>query len=773
MCGTLAGSAGIFPGLLIPVLVCVAGCCLSLFKRPWVYTQALSIFLCFLGMGCLLWNVRHLEGQGDALSRYVKKNPDTEFVLEGKIRRSGLVLAETAYTQFFIDVDKASVGGESLPLAGGVVVRWNVPDRQLHSTERVRVSGKLNYSLSHLNPGTQDVEDYLRRKGIHTALNVRGADAVELVARGSRISPLFWASHVRAFEARRLSKSVPDSALPFILAVWLGERNTLDDSEYQTYVQTGTAHILAVSGVHVGIVFIAATFILRLSVPSRRTRAWATMALVIIFALSAGARISIMRAGLMVVIYLIGDLFDRDPDVPTSLSIAGMIFVLINPEVLFDKGFQLSFLSLSSILIFAERIDRRLEALPGGLRQGLSTSIAVQIVPLPVAVDTFHVLPLISPLTNLLIVPLLGAVLCTCLITTIASSIWLDLGVVFGHALVPQVWLIQKIASIAAQIKGSFLTIVSPTFLAMVLYWLSTALLAFGGSIKLRLRWRSVAAAMMMILTILFWKPWNPKPEIVFLDVGHGDSAFIRTPRGQTVLIDGGDASGYSNRGKRLVAPFLWSNGVTYIDRIFVSHAHSDHIGGLSYIVEKFDVGEVVLGPFPEKKNEPEFIDLCRKEGIPVRRSSYGDVFNMGGTRFEVLHPSKDFESAEDDFNERSLVLRITWQDIKILFAGDVEKDAEKRISKLDCKAEILKVPHHASDTSSSPGFVQAVQPQFGVVSASGFTRHRGLDEIVLKRYEDYGIKVLRTDILGGIRVLKTDDGQLTLSGARQVRGYL
>jgi competence protein ComEC len=237
------------------------------------------------------------------------------------------------------------------------------------------------------------------------------------------------------------------------------------------------------------------------------------------------------------------------------------------------------------------------------------------------------------------------------------------------------------------------------------------------------------------------------------------------------MLVDGGDKRGRLDVGKRTVAPFLWSNHIRRLDYVAASHGDSDHIGGLEYILRHFDVGEVLLsGTDWNRPNEKAFVELCAEMGLPIRRLFAGDSLNLGDASVEVLHPPATWREDEST-NNQSLVLRLQWEEISILLSGDVETEAEEAISRLACHSTVLKAPHHGSKTSSSEVFLEAVSPSQCIVSTEGMKGREPLDSVVLQQYVSRGIRVWRTDVLGGIRIVRLG-GELVIEGARPSRGY-
>lgn len=770
--GMWLASAGFWPGFIFPAMVCLLWLAVAFLVRASAVLRTASVLFLSGAAGAMLWNAHHADSPGDPLSRYLAAHPEIEeCTVEGRVRLAGNEDLDADSSGFLLDVVRVTVGPETLPLRGGVTVRWNKAAWPVFADDLVRATGRPAIALARLNPGTRSVEDYYRRQGIHTSLAVFQKHGIERIGRGRWWSIRRWASELRTEQAERLREVVPKSALPFALAIWLGRRSNLPEDEYESYVRSGTVHILSVSGVHMGMVFVTALFICRISVRNPRRRALVVLACIALFALMSGVRPSSLRAAVMLFVYMAADLVGRERDVPTAMCIAVLILLGWNPDLLFDDGFLLSFLSVASILVYGERLAVHLEKIPWYLRAGPITALAVQVLPTPLAISAFHIYPLAGVLTNLVIVPLSTAALWLCMAASLTSIVSSHVALLFGHALAPIVGLIRWTTLTVASSPAAYASVTSPTALALVAYWSAAACLACALSADRPHRW-IVATVVFALASVILWNPPFQHPEVVFLDVGHGDSAFVRTPAGDTLLIDAGDMSRFVDTGKHVVAPFLWANHTSRIDRLLVSHPDRDHIGGTQYLLEHFPVGEIWLPPETTAGSDGEqnLLKQCIERGIPLRRLYRGDVVEMGGATLEVLHPPSDWPISSGT-NDASLVFRLHCLGTTILFPGDIESVAESALAQQPCRADVLKVPHHGSRTSSSPRFITAVSPSNAIVSTGRNRDHESADEAVLARYRARGIRVWRTDWLGGIK-LDLRRGIPVLDAERPRRGY-
>lgn len=771
----IAWVAGIFaaatylPFEAIPLLTIPLIALVWAFRARVPYVQHAIVVLIAFALGGVVHHARHAGAPGDALSRFATDHPQERLVLEGRVRDAGIILPGTDYTTFVLDVDTAVRNGHTTALSGGVLVRWSEPDGPLFPGERVRTAGPLGRVLSPVNHGIHDLEDYYRAHGVYTDLRIAG-DVLERVS-APRWSFRYWIARLRQEEGERLARVVPQEVLPFVLAVWLGERSRLTEAERQDYVYSGTAHILAVSGLHAGIVYVSAYFLLGALLRRGRLRTVLTLSIVVLFGVLAGARVSTLRATFMIALYLIAEFFDREPDAPTALSLSAVALLLLNPNDLFDGGFLLSFLSVASLLLFTPLFSERLGRFPWWTTNAVAPTFAVQLLPLPMAIRFFHVLPAAAPLANLIVIPLLGAALWLCALTTAAAFVLPPAALLFGHALLPVVALIRFVAGAVAHIPYAHFLLVSPTDLSVGLYWAALLLLLVPATAKSASRRRGFVVVALLLSALATWSTWSPPAGINVLDVGRSDAIVVHTPERKTILIDGGDRSEYVDMGKRVVIPFLLANHMRRIDYVVVTHPDRDHLGGLMSVVEQLPVGEVLLGPDATGRAlEQEFLALCGQRNVPVRRIQRGDQLQFEQTLVEVLHPPPG-RPVGDHVNDNSLVLRFAWPGMTALFTGDVEAAGEQSMAGLEYRADIVKVPHHGSKTSSTAEFVARAAPRIALVSTRDTGRGPGSDAAVLQRYTDAGAQVWRTDWHGGLRVRQTADG-FRVESARILRGY-
>jgi competence protein ComEC len=255
--------------------------------------------------------------------------------------------------------------------------------------------------------------------------------------------------------------------------------------------------------------------------------------------------------------------------------------------------------------------------------------------------------------------------------------------------------------------------------------------------------------------------------EVVFLDVGQGDGAFLRFPNGKTMVIDAGTRSSRFDNGARVVVPFLRHHNVRRVDVVVATHPHSDHIGGLVALLEQVEVGHFVdSGQVYDSWTAQRLRDLIRERGIAYHRVCAGDsLVGLGGVGALVLHPTADFVDAEGvsphDLNNGSVVIRFTYGETSLLFTGDIEEEVDRSIIAWGkrLRAKILKVAHHGSRTSSRPLFVEWADPEIALVSVGPRNKFGHPAPEVMAGYQRRGVQVFRTDHCGAVTLTVDRDG--------------
>ncbi|MCH7761461.1 DNA internalization-related competence protein ComEC/Rec2 [candidate division TA06 bacterium] len=652
-------------------------------------------------------------------------------------------------------------------ITGKVQVTALGPHEEFRYGDVILVRGRLIRPRGLRNPGGFDLRAHLAHQGVFGLMRVEG-ESIRILQRNQG-NPLIHSLilPVKHFMERTFQATLSGEPLGLLLGITLGEREALSYRVKRAFADTGTIHLLAISGLHVGIIGIIIFGLLRaLRIPFHFSLI-ATNLFLLGYAFLTGLHPPVIRATVMSFSITAGLLLEREIDLINSLAIAGLLLLLITPSSLFSVGTQLSFAATYSILYLVNRFQKLVPAMRKRTFLGrwvllpLGVSIAAQLGVAPLLVYHFHLLPLASILANLVLIPLVGSAIALGFTTVLASLISLPLAQLFSAA---NWFVLTGILRSVEILKGipfsSFHLPTPPIFLILFYYLFLILIVQVKGSHRARKR---LLFLTLIVLNLFLWHQVFQKDrmEVTFLDVGQGDATYLKFPNGRTMLIDGGDRYEDYDAGERVISPFFWHKGVRRIDLLLLTHPHKDHLGGLPFLLDHFSVGMVIDAgiPYPSYLYL-EFLQKIQEKGIPYQRVRRGDRIQGFGFPIAILHPTNEIAwIAEMDrnfnLNDGSVVIHFQEKEISFLFPGDIQEEATNLTEELKWTT-VLKVPHHGSRASNPHLFVSHFSPEIAVISC-GFQNRFGFPEKeVLERYQKVGSRIYRTD-RGGAVHLQTD----------------
>ncbi len=528
-------------------------------------------------------------------------------------------------------------------------------------------------------------------------------------------------------------------------ALALGDSSRLPPRWRRGLRSSGLAHLVALSGLHVGLL---AGFCLAVGAPLRRgVGPLLGVVAAVLFVLVAGARPALLRAAAMGVLAAGALALERRPHGLALLATLAMALALAEPRLLGDLGYRLTCSATAGILWLSPRFEDRWRALPRWLRRPLAVTCAAQISSLPWALPAFKLLAPLSPCWNLLAVPWTALALAVSLGWVVAAMLWPPAAI----ALAPVLDAAAGPFAAVGRLPPSVLRPLPVT----ISFWAAISAAALLAVVLDRpgRRWPLAAAAW---LAIRLAAPPTAGLELRMLDVGQGESVLLRDGA-RAVLVDGGGWR-HGDLGGRVLLPALARARVRRLDAVVLTHPDLDHCRGLVDLTSYLPVGEVWTAP--GWRSSPCADELMTAPGVGLRPLWAGERATVGRWRLLALHPQP---GGRGSGNDRSLVLAATAPGLRVLLTGDVGAAAEARLLRRlpsgALRADLLKVAHHGSATSTTSALLAAVRPRLALISCGRRNHYGHPSGRVLRRLEATGTPTLRTDRSGEIVLARAADG--------------
>jgi len=772
-------------GLLFLLFLLAAWTLLAILKSTrWAFWVALFFFLFFGHFS--IQTYLHPEHPPNHLSRFIGAE---RVILEGTIDRSPQRIQSG--TRLLIRSHKMISGDHHFPLEGRLQLFLKGEGKFFHLGDRLRFLCRLHPPGGFNNPGGFSYERRLAFERVD-AIGFMPNETM-CVKVGEDFKPPFlrkieiWRNHIRDF----LEKEATFPFSSFFQALVLGEQGTIPDEVKEVFIVTGIAHLLAISGAHLGVLALL-SFSLFLWVMKRSeffllsfsVKKWAallTIPILLLYTFIAGGRISMIRAAIMAITFLLSIVFDRERHPLHTLALAAFLILLFSPPALFDVSFQLSFVAVLSILYLVPRILRNMKreeslalsgiSLGGKAWQYLKLSFLITVVAslgtAPFVALHFNRVSLIGFLTNLFAVPWVGFLIVPIsLIASLFSFFFYPLAALLIEVNQLLATILIKGMTFFASIPFASIDVPTPTIIEIILYCL---LLFLGVHLRKgkKVKYLFIGICILLAGDLAYWNlegRFRKDLVLTFIDVGHGDSILVEFPKGKTMLIDGGGL--HEDRfdiGKNVIAPFLWKKKIRRIDTLVLTHPDPDHLKGLNFIASRFSIGQFWDNGFwGHSESYLRLEETLRRNKI--ERFSLNEntsALRIHGVEISFLNPPAGSAGPVRQgnpawLNNHSLVMKLRFNKILLLLTGDVEKEAEERIVRKGhpLRADILKVPHHGSSTSSSSIFLERVRPDYAIISVGERTIGRLPHPEVMQRYFRSGAEVFRTDRHGAITVI-------------------
>lgn len=722
---------------------------------------------------------------------------------KGTVEIEGMVCAEpeTRNTASILQLSAGEIQIDDVKreISGKALVR--VPRyNEYHYGDILKVTGKLE-----IPPQFDDFDykGYLARQGIYSVINY---PAIKILDTGKGFKPLAWIYSLRNHLSQSLSLALPEPQASLAQGILLGLRGNIPYPLNQAFSRTGTAHVLAISGINISIV-IGMLLAAGIWIFGKRYSVYIWLALLAIwlYALVTGMNPPVVRGAVMGSMFLLAEYLGRQRSASTALAFAAAVMVGIEPQVLWDASFQLSFLAMAGLIFISPYLQAwgrkgvtaavGREGTAASLCNFIADSFAVTLAAIlatwPVIAYYFDVVSFVGlPATFFALLALPGIIITSALVAGVGLLApllaqilgwiaWLFLSyfilVIQAFDALPfssatlssihiwQIWIYYAslVAVIAAINYRKKLVDLSHSIAFKISPSVSRASRLAS---KLPKKW---VISPLLIAAILVWVAFLNMPDdklhVSILDVGQGDAILIQTPNRQDILIDGGpspQAIGLE-LGRKL--PF-WDRT---IDLLILTQPQADHVAGLIEVLQKYKVQQVIEpGITYSSATYQQWLKLVSDNEIKHETGHEGQEINLGnGIKIEVLHPSSPLlQDTSDDIDNNGMVLRLSWNKVSFLLTADIGREAEWYLiaQRANLKSTVLKVAHHGSQTSTSPQFLAVVNPEVAAISVGANNRFGLPNSEVLDRLtEQVGSdRVYLTSIHGTIEFV-TDGNRL------------
>jgi competence protein ComEC len=749
-------SSIVFTVLLILILVVFFKKTLAENKISWLF---LALFFIMGILRLSIWEENNLR------QSYLPHLPIRADTLQAEIRS----IQNRNRPRVFARLKELQVDSLSVNVSGQILVYFPYQyHEKITPGQIVKVIDALIEPLPEpRNPGQFDYGKFLRWRGIVAQCKIEDSLQIKPQVTPSKFS---HENHIfypfRKYLLHKIDTDFSPRKAGFLKALLLGVREDLPPEIAENFQKAGVMHVLAISGLHVG--FVALIFYIFLSFfPIYfKHRNILVVFLLIFYMFLTGSNPPVVRATIMAAMFFLAINLERRGAVYNYLFAAAFTILLFQPQQIFWIGFQFSFAAVLSIVYFYPRLtplsEKLLEyiynekwrhRLHKWIMIPLIVSIASQLGTIPLVMHYFHLFSPVAFVLNIIVIPYIGIMVSLGFLFLFFSLVSGALGALFADFISFLIDFLINLVSGAADLPAAYFRI--PGFgLLEILIYLLLVLLLFHFQNETQRRFFAISSAALAIIWITLQITNQPAFNLLMLDVGQGDGALITTPQGKTILIDAGPASEYGSAADRAIIPVMQHLEIRNINHLFISHPHSDHLGGTFRLLQFAGVDSVYFPPVPFSYHwNDTLLQVLDRTKIPHRLLKTGERLIIDEeTRVYVLAPFPQWVNqvrySDANLNNLSLVLLIKHRDHTLLFTGDTEVEVEDYLQLWEdiLKSDFMKVAHHGSNTSTSEDFLALVNPDFSGISLAENNKFSHPSPKVLKRLSAYESRVFRTD---------------------------
>ena len=661
---------------------------------------------------------------------------------------------------------------------------------------KISCTGSFEAFEGELNPGQFDANAYYKNEGYTGILDAKD---IRIVKEEESFSPDIYLHRLNLAISEKYKKILGDKNAGSLSAMVLGDKRGLDEEIKELYQENSISHLLSISGLHISLLGGAVFLFLRRLKVSFRFPLITSSIILIIYGAFTGFSVSTSRAVVMMSVLFISFVIGKSYDLPSGLALAALILIVMNHRVIYQSGFLLSFFAVIGIfyimpeLLYIFKVDiYHKKGIIKGLHLLLASiisSISILLATLPIVLNNFYEVSLTGIILNIIVIPLMSLVVITGLLGGFVALVSELLGsFILGitHYILNLYTLLCRLGDRLTCLR---LIIGKPDKWQIVLYYLILVIVFYLLALKRRENKleslknnlsedyntsKRIAITGLMTFTSFLIIAYKPREfSINMLDIGQGDCFVVNDGNNDIYISDCGSTT-VQNVGKTRLLPFLKSKGWGKVDTIFISHMDKDHVNGVNDLLKcaEITIGRIIISASykSDKLNcaeLEELKELAKMRDIKLFYMKKGDEIVGKDISFRCIYPTGE-EDIEDQ-NEASIVMRMDYKGLSMLFTGDIAGSTEEKIIDssdediLDC--DILKVCHHGSKNSSTDDFLKKVNPKLYLISCGLMNRYGHPHRDALSRMTEEGGRILRTDHMGGTQI-KLADGKLIITKA-------
>ena len=573
---------------------------------------------------------------------------------------------------------------------------------------------------------------------------------------------------------KALRDNLDEDLAELCIGILIGDRGNLEDKIEEDFKKSNLTHMLAVSGSHF-VYIISCIKYLEKVFKWRNFNNVLTIIIIILFMELTGNTASVVRSGIMAIMLILAKVFHRKSDVWTNMAVSVIASLVYNPYTIFDIGFELSYGGVMGIVIFYDKVKAGIERtflkrfkkrkILQYIEEGASVTISANLVIIPIMMYNFNTISFSFIISNLLAGGLLGIIVILGFLLVFLSLMLGKTLSIFFYILNFLLKALTKIAEVCSKLPFSYIYVPTPKILGIFIFYYYL----FRYMLRKSVRFNNMKVRAVILVLIIIFNLGYPilsskriGLEINFIDVGQGDCTLIRA-NGKSILVDAGGSKDEKSFdvGKNTVFPYLLDRGIVSLDYVIVSHFDSDHCQGFNFILKNMKVKTAIICNIGQESEEyNHFVILAKENKTKIRYVQKGSIIKLGKNKIiEILYPDKNEKINDNAKNNNAIVFKLTWNKFSMLFTGDIEEKAERKILEMyknkeeKLKSNILKVAHHGSKSSTMQEFLEIVKPSLALIGVGENNNFGHPNDMVLNGLEQSGCKTYRTDMLGEITI--------------------